>query len=71
MFICIEYEELQQVASSNQRRDDRLSKVRGKHFTEKLKKIQVMSKKGGGWRGDDIELFIIERVYGSEKRVRN
>ena len=37
----IEYEEVQQVASSNQRRDDRLAKVRGRDFTVKLERIEV------------------------------
>ena len=36
-----EYEELQQVAISNQRRDDRLAKVRGKEFSVKLEEMEV------------------------------
>ena len=44
--ICVcapqtEYEELQQVAISNQRRDDRLAKVRGKEFSVKLEEMEV------------------------------
>ena len=46
-----EYEELQQVASSNQRRDDRLARVRGKDFSKKLEEMEVREeeeREGGG-----------------------
>ena len=49
MSVCArqtEYEELQQVAISNQRRDDRLAKVRGKEFSAKLEAMEVC--RGGG-----------------------
>ncbi|CAI8012700.1 hypothetical protein GBAR_LOCUS8132 [Geodia barretti] len=35
-----EYEELQQVASSNQRREDRLARVRGKDFSKRLQDME-------------------------------
>ena len=44
----IEYEELQQVASSNQRREDRLARVRGKDFSKRLQDMEVRVG-GGGW----------------------
>ena len=48
MCLCLqtEYEELQQVASSNQRRDDRLAKVRGKEFSVKLEEMEVWRETG-------------------------
>lgn len=45
---CAEYEELQQVASNNQRRDDRLAKVRGKNFSAKLEEMEVSRGRGRG-----------------------
>lgn len=44
--LTTEYEELQQVASSNQRRDDRLAKVRGKDFSVKLEQMEVSTRDG-------------------------
>ncbi|CAI8012704.1 Beclin 1-associated autophagy-related key regulator, partial [Geodia barretti] len=38
--VMIEYEELQQVASSNQRREDRLARVRGKDFSKRLQDME-------------------------------
>ena len=46
--VMIEYEELQQVASSNQRREDRLARVRGKDFSKRLQDMEVRVG-GGGW----------------------
>ena len=67
LLIDVEYEQLQQVASSNQRRDDRLAKVRGKDFTAKLEMIEVrdeMRREGGRIRC----VFTAERVCLSEER---
>ena len=46
--LMIEYEELQQVASSNQRREDRLARVRGKDFSKRLQDMEVRVGGGGG-----------------------
>lgn len=41
-----EYEELQQITSSNQRRDERLARVRGKDFSVKLEQMEVSTREG-------------------------
>ena len=46
--LVIEYEEVQQVASSNQRRDDRLARVRGKDFSKRVQEMKVGSDERGG-----------------------
>lgn len=57
--VTAEYEELQQVASSNQRRDDRLAKVRGKDFSVKLEQMEVNTREG---RGRESTCCLVHRM---------
>ena len=46
MCVYIEYDELQQLSSANQRREERLARVRGKNFTQKEEEMAVRTGKG-------------------------